>query len=168
LERLMNTTSSDLQLGRPPVLAFGTPRLLGGLPLRPPRVHPTAHGPGPRAFARPGLHRGQRLRCGGQLRRLVSGLACRVQGGQRMRAVYRAVQMWYRVVARLEPPFTVHRSPFTVHCSVLNREAHLSPKAKVFFGGGGTPSRAPPPHTPRPLHTASALHRWCRQPQSLR
>ena len=65
-----------------------------------------------------------------------------------MRAVYRAVQMWYRAVARLE-------TPFTVHCSVLNREAPLSPKAKAFFWGGNpqpSASTSHPPASPQPQH----------------
>ena len=72
-----------------------------------------------------------------------------------MMAVYRAVQMWYRAVARLEPPFTVHRSPFTVHCSVLNREAPLSPKAKAFFWGGNPQPSASTSHPPAAPHSLS-------------
>ena len=65
-----------------------------------------------------------------------------------MRAVYRAVQMWYRAVARLE-------TPFTVHCSVLNREAPLSPKAKAFFWGGNPQPSASTSHPPAAPHSLS-------------
>ena len=65
-----------------------------------------------------------------------------------MRAVYRAVQMWYRAVARLE-------TPFTVHCSVLNREAPLSPKVKAFFWGGNPQLSASTSHPPAAPHSLS-------------
>jgi hypothetical protein len=58
-------------------------RLRGGLSLRPARVHTAAHSPGTRAFARPGLHRGLRLRRRGGQRRVVPRVACRPSAGAR-------------------------------------------------------------------------------------